>query len=141
MERGGRDLKGVSVGEHDGSARPSRPKAERANRKGRENAAAEIHETQSGTHVPGLVERLARMDPAELARLLEAVRPAPALRDGRRLRSPSVPAFQRNQFATNTTRASGAIAGAVQRANAPTASSKRIGVGSSPGGIGARFTG
>lgn len=28
---------------------------------------------QSGTHVPDLVERLARMEPAELARLLDAV--------------------------------------------------------------------
>lgn len=33
----------------------------------------ENHEMQSGTHVPELVERLARMDPAELERLLARV--------------------------------------------------------------------
>ena len=72
-ERGGRDLKGVTFGEPEGSSRPSRPKAVRWDRKGRENALVENHETQSGTHVPELVARLARMDPAELARLLHEV--------------------------------------------------------------------
>ena len=66
-------MKGVTFGEPEGSSSPSRPKGQRGDRKGRENALAKNHETQSGTHVPELVERLARMDPAELARLLDAV--------------------------------------------------------------------
>ena len=66
-------MKGVTAGEPEGSSRTSRPKGLRGDRKGRENALVENHETQSGTRVPELVERLARMDPAELARLLEAV--------------------------------------------------------------------
>ena len=66
-------MKGVSVGEREGSSSPSRPKAARGDRKGRENALVENVETQSGTHVPDLVGRLARMEPDELARLLESV--------------------------------------------------------------------
>ena len=66
-------MNAVAVGEHEESSRPSRPKAAREDRIGRENAGVENRETQSGTHVPKIVEQLARMDPADLARLLAAV--------------------------------------------------------------------
>lgn len=66
-------MNAVAVGEHDGSSRLSRPKVTGGERKGRENQRVENLETQTGTHVPELVERLARMDPAELERLLARV--------------------------------------------------------------------
>ena len=66
-------MNGVTSGEPEGSSRTSRPKGLRGDRKGRESALVENHETQSGTHVPELVERLARMDPAELAALIDAI--------------------------------------------------------------------
>ena len=67
-------MKGVAVGEHEGSSRSSSPRARGGDREGRENREVETDEMQSGTHVPELMERLARLDPMELARLLKRVR-------------------------------------------------------------------
>ena len=72
-ERGGRDSKGVADREPEGSSRTSRPADGGAHENGRESTGSASHETQSGTHVPELVERLASMDPSELGRLLRAV--------------------------------------------------------------------
>lgn len=64
-------MKGVAVGERRDRRAP-RARWARGSERAR-NAGREIHETQSGTNAPDLVERLARMDRADLERLLDAV--------------------------------------------------------------------